>query len=304
VNEVVFGTRGSDLALAQAKLARQRFESIHPDVSTQEVVITTSGDSWRPEQAPVSGGGKGLFTREIESALLAERIDVAVHSLKDLPAAEPDGLLIGAVLPRADPADVLILRNRRSIDELTPGAILATSSIRRTRHLLWARPDLNIQPLHGNVPTRLRYLANDQHIAGIVLARAGLDRLGIATLEGSLAFETFHFSTEDLSPIMLPAIGQGIVALQCRAADTATRERLARIDDPTTAIIAAAERALLRLLDGDCDLPIGVRTSHTPHGLHMEAWLFPPSSTGAPVIAAATAITPEDVARSVFNQLL
>lgn len=224
------------------------FRAAVPDLADADaletVVIRTTGD--RVTDRPLAEiGGKGLFCKEIESALLERRIDVAVHSMKDLPTWLPDGLVLAAVLEGADPRDVLISRGGERLAELPHSTLLGTTSPRRQAQVLARRPDLRITLLRGNVQTRLERIR-----AGVVdatlLAKAGLDRLGLDP--GGIPLEPEE---------MLPACGQGIVALECRADDAATRDLLVRVDHGPTAIRARAERAVLEAIDGSCHTPVG-----------------------------------------------
>jgi hydroxymethylbilane synthase len=240
------GTRGSALARKQTALAVARLLSAVPGLPEPEVVeITTTGDA--VTDRPLADiGGKGLFAKEIETALLDGALDLAVHSLKDLETMLPDGLEIAALLPREDPRDALVSPVARSIDGLPSGATVATSSVRRAAILKSLRPDLLVEPMRGNVNTRLRKLANKEADA-LILAMAGLRRLAI--------------DSPDISPIhvatMLPSACQGVVALQCRSGDEELQDLLLGVNDADTHATSVAERALLAALDGSCRTPIG-----------------------------------------------
>jgi hydroxymethylbilane synthase len=237
-------TRGSALAMWQAARARETLLRAAPGLNVRVLVMRTSGD--RLSGKVRAAGGKGLFVKEIEDALLAGRADVAVHSLKDMPARLPSGLVLGGVLRRADPRDALVSRSGRDLRSLPPNPRVGTGSPRRAALLLRARPDVRIMPLAGNVPTRLRRLA-ERRLDAIVLAGAGLDRLGFS---GRIA--------ERLSPrSFVPSPGQGIVALECRAGDRTVRRLLAAVTHRASWTEARAERALLRAVGGDCNLPLG-----------------------------------------------
>jgi len=243
------GTRGSPLALAQAAEVRARLAAAHPTLAAPDAVvivpIRTTGD--RVTQGSLAElGGKGLFTKEIEEALRAGTIDLAVHSLKDMETALPPGLAIAAVLPREDPRDALIAaQGCTAIAALPRGAIVGTASIRRKAQLLHARPDLKVVPLRGNVGTRLQKLAAGE-VDATVLAVAGLKRIG----------RTDCVSCVLAAEEMLPAVGQGVIAVEARADDARMRMLLAAIDDSATAACATAERAMLAALDGSCRTPI------------------------------------------------
>jgi hydroxymethylbilane synthase len=241
------GTRGSPLALAQASLVRARLATAH-GVAAERVelkVIRTTGDVIR-DRPLAEVGGKGLFTKEIEEALLAGDIDIAVHSAKDMPTVLPPGLSIAAVLPREDPRDVFISHKAATLRALPVGAIVGTASLRRQALVKRARPDLTVVNFRGNVETRLRKL-EEGVVDATLLALAGLNRLGLA--EAATA----------ILPIdeFLPAVGQGIVALEARDGDARTRALIEPINAPEDATALAAERAFLAVLDGSCRTPIG-----------------------------------------------
>jgi hydroxymethylbilane synthase len=241
-------TRGSALALRQTALVRARLIAAHADLAAagaiEIVTIRTTGD--RVQDRPLAEiGGKGLFAKEIEEALRDGRADLAVHSLKDLETRLPAGLELAAILPREDPRDALLARGAACFATLPHGAKVGTSSLRRRAQLLWRRPDLAIVPLRGNVDTRLRKLASGE-VDAIVLALCGLERLGRAGL-----------ASEILEPeLMLPAVGQGALAVECRAGDETVRTLLRPLADPDTALCTGAERAMLAALDGSCRTPI------------------------------------------------
>ena len=240
------GTRGSPLALAQAHEVRGRLMTAHavPESLIEIVVIRTSGD--RIQDRPLSEiGGKGLFTKEIEEALLAGGIDCAVHSMKDMPTVLPDGLEISCLLAREDVRDAFLSPRAASLGQLPPGAVVGTSSLRRQAQVLRLRPDLRVVPFRGNVQTRLRKL--EEGVAdATLLACAGLRRLGLADkITAPLATDAF-----------LPAIAQGAIGIETRISDIRMRALLAPLDHPETSVCIAAERALLARLDGSCRTPI------------------------------------------------
>jgi hydroxymethylbilane synthase len=240
------GTRGSPLALIQAGAAREALVTAH-GLDPEAVVIvpiSTTGDRER-NRSLAEIGGKGLFTKEIEEALLEGAIDIAVHSMKDLPAELPDGLAIAAMLPREDPRDAFISPVAPTLQALPRGARLGSSSVRRAAQALHLRPDLEIVPFRGNVETRLKKLEAGV-AAATFLAMAGLNRLGL----GGTA--TAIMSVEE----MLPALAQGAIGLETRAADTAVIDLVQAVDDPATAAAVAAERGFLKALDGSCRTPI------------------------------------------------
>lgn len=245
--EIRVGTRGSPLALAQASEARRLIAAaagVIPE-AVAIVPIRTTGD--RITDRPlIEAGGKGLFTKEIDEALLDGRVELAVHSAKDMPTRMPDGMVIAACLRRADVRDAFISNVARSIDALPQGAVLGTSSLRRAAFARRERPDLKIVDLRGNVETRLKRLEEGKADA-ILLAYAGLLRLGLADHVTSLLDPGFW----------LPAAGQGVIAITARQDDAGTRALLAKIDDAPSSIALTAERAFLAVLDGSCRTPIG-----------------------------------------------
>jgi hydroxymethylbilane synthase len=245
---LTIGTRGSPLALAQAGEVEARLRAAHPALGREGAiarsVIKTTGDKVL-DRPLYEMGGKGLFTKEIEEALLDGRIDLAVHSVKDLPAFLPPGLAVVCILPREDPRDVLVSAKARSIAELLRGARIGTSSPRRQAQILALRPDLEIVGLRGNVETRLRKI-RDGEADATLLALAGLRRLGLEA-EATAVLDSSEF---------LPAVGQGALGIECRADDARVRDLLAPLNDPESAASVAAERALLAALEGSCRTPI------------------------------------------------
>lgn len=262
------GTRGSKLALRQAAELCQRLIAAHPELATagalETIVIRTTGD--QVTDRPLADiGGKGLFTKELEEALKDQRIDLAVHSLKDMPAPLPDGLALACHLPREDARDALIAPKVHTLKDLAPGASVGTSSPRRQAQLLHARPDLKIVPLRGNVDTRLGKIGSGVADA-TVLALAGLKRLG---REGEV---TAILSTDE----MLPAAAQGVIAVEIRGEDGRARSLLAAIDHRPTALCATAERALLEVLDGTCRTPIAAHASLDGNRISLDAMVLTP----------------------------
>lgn len=239
------GTRGSTLALAQSGQVRRLLSG--GEAAHEIQVIETSGDR-NPQASLRRIGGKGVFTKEIEKELLEGRIDIAVHSLKDLPTEETPGLVLGAFLRREDPRDALVARDGRAFDALPPGAKIGTSSLRRQSQLLARRPDLAVQDLRGNVPTRIAKVT-DGRLDAVVVAAAGLARLGLIQAATELLDEAW----------MLPAPGQGILAIQIRASDRTTADVVRGLDDADSRAEATAERALLSGLGGGCLVPVGGR---------------------------------------------
>jgi len=241
------GTRGSPLALVQARTVRSQLAAAlgrHEDTIELKIIRTT-GDTI-VDRPLTEEGGKGLFTKEIEEALLSGGIDLAVHSAKDMPTVLPKGLMLTACLEREDPRDVFISKKAREVARLPQGAAIGTASLRRQAIVKRARPDLRIVPLRGNVETRLRKLDEGEADA-IVLALAGLKRLGLAD-RATRVMEADEF---------LPAVGQGAIAIETRENDTRTRELVAKINHADTLAAISAERAFLAVLDGSCKTPIG-----------------------------------------------
>ncbi len=247
---LIFATRPSRLARWQTQAVIQKLQAVWSDLACDELVIKTRGDRELDKPLPEIGG-KGLFTSELEQALFSGEVQAAVHSLKDLPTDTPPGLVIGVVPERADARDVLICPAGHTVDELPQGALVGTSSIRRGAQLLARRPDLKIAPLRGNVDTRLRKVFDGEYDA-IVLAAAGVTRLGQE-----------HEITQYLPyEMMLPAPGQGALAVQCRADDLITRNLLLAIEDRPSHLAVAAERAFLNTLGGGCSLPVGAYATY------------------------------------------
>jgi hydroxymethylbilane synthase len=252
---VRIGTRGSRLALWQADHVAARLRREHPGLGVERVVLSTAGD--RVVDVALSKvGDKGLFTRELEEALVEGRVDVAVHSLKDLPTEMPDGLALGAVPEREDPRDALVGPFTGGLDGLPAGARVGTSSLRRRAQLLARRPDLRVVDLRGNVPTRLEKVERGECDAA-VLALAGLRRLGLEHAAGCV------LEPEE----MLPAVGQGALAVQCRRGDSHVRALLGPLDHGPTRLAVAAERGLLARLEGGCQVPVGCLAA--PLGTHL-----------------------------------
>jgi hydroxymethylbilane synthase len=241
---VTIGTRGSRLALWQAEWVRAQIERRFPGTAVALAVIKTQGD--KILDVPLAQvGGKGLFVKEIEAALLDGRVDLAVHSMKDMPAEVPEGLAIGAVPERETATDVLVSRGALPLRGIEPGGVIGTSSLRRAAQIRHLRPDLTVVPLRGNVETRLAKLDGGE-LAGIVLAAAGLKRLGLA-----------ERASEHLPPdVMLPAVGQGALCVEVRREDPVIGPIVAALDHRESRLAVSAERAFLRRLQGGCQVPI------------------------------------------------
>lgn len=306
MQRIILGTRASALALAQTELCRAALLGAWPHLEVAVETFVTRGDRKLDlDLRQVPAGGKGLFTRELEEALLDRRIDVAVHSLKDLPGHQPPGLMLGAVLPRAATADVLIARHPGGLDALPQGATVGTSSVRRARQLQWLRPDLRIVEWRGNVQTRLRKLAERPECAGIVLAQAGLDRLGFPVSSGSIDWEGATFPVTSLEDRMLPAIGQGVIGLQIASARGDVASVLASVNDSATWTAVRGEREMQRILAGDCTLPVGVRTTVRDGVMRMEAVLFgAEGASPSTATAEGSKTAPETVAALLCERLV
>jgi hydroxymethylbilane synthase len=263
------GTRGSALALAQAHELRARLMRAHaaPEAAFAVVAIRTTGD--RVQDRPLAElGGKGLFTKEIEEALIAGAIDVAVHSMKDMPTVLPDGLEITALLPREDVRDAFVSRRHAGIDALPRGAVVGSSSLRRRAQLLHRRPDLTLVEFRGNVQTRLRKL-EDGVAEATFLAVAGLRRLGMPEV-----------ARAPIGPDeMLPAVAQGAIGIEARTGDEAVAALLAPLHDVPTGIALAAERAFLAGLDGSCRTPIGGLAVLDDGGLRLRGEIIRPDGS-------------------------
>lgn len=266
------GTRGSALALRQTEIVREAVSRVQPDVNVETVVIKTSGD-WTPEQGenPLDrrGGGKALFAKEIEEALLDGRIDAAVHSMKDMETVLPEGLSIPCMLPREDVRDAVILKNKndeiKSLADLPVGSVIGTCSLRRQGFLLSARPDLKVETLRGNVGTRLEKLQAG-NLAGIMLAQAGLNRL---KLDNNVSF---------LLPVeeMLPAAGQGAIGIEIKEKSDDLLSIFGQINCPDTLMRVNCEREVLAILGGSCHTPIGVHAVLEQDQLWLRACLISP----------------------------
>jgi len=272
VAKITLGTRGSELARAQALLVEKATRSVRPNVAIETKIIVTRGDN--AKVVDLNAGRKGLFTAEIERALLAGEVDVAVHSAKDLPSQTNPEVQIAAVLPRAPINDVLISKHSGGLASLPYGATVATGSVRRQRQLHWKRADLRVVDLRGNVPTRLRKLAENEW-DGIVLARAGLERLGFSSAQNGIDCEGRQFFLEILPyEIFLPAGGQGIIALQIRCDDQSTKAFLESVSDRETLLCLHAEREFLCRLHGDCNFPVGVHATISNGKMKLRAQVF------------------------------
>ena len=286
--KIIIGTRGSDLALWQANHVKASLETRFPDRSFEILSIKTTGDRIL-DTALSKIGDKGLFTKEIESALMSGEIDLAIHSLKDLPTTLPDGLCIGAVTSREKANDVLISKKAKSIGELPPDAEVATGSLRRKSQLLNLRPDIKVVDMRGNVPTRIeKFLASD--LDAMILAYAGIHRLGLDE----------HIANVISVREMIPAVGQGAIAVEARADDREIRDLANKINDTDTELCITAERAFLRELEGGCQVPIGGHAVRVDGGVRLDG--FVGSLDGSRAIRESTTGVPDD-AKSIGQRL-
>ena len=287
--KIRIGTRGSPLALAQARQVAARLASAHALAPEQceLVIIKTTGD--RITDRPlIEAGGKGLFTKELEEALFARDIDLAVHSMKDMPAVLPDGLEISAILEREDPRDAFVSLKYKSLAEMPEGAVIGTSSPRRQAQVLRARPDLEVVGFRGNVETRLRKL--EEGVADATfLACAGLNRLGLSQ----------HITERMDIDVMLPAVAQGAIGIEIRSDDLDTTRLVAPLNDAPTAVCVAAERAYLAQLEGSCRTPIAGYARLRDGALVIRGEIL--STDGAEAYAADTTGAPE-IARRLGEQ--
>lgn len=288
---VVLASRRSSLARRQTELVAGALRRAWPGLETEILLITTQGDRARHHPLPEIGG-KGLFTQDLEQALRDGRADLAVHSLKDLPIEEANGLTVGALPPRADAREVLVAAGPQRLMDLPAGAVVGTSSLRRQAQLLAVRPDLLVRPIRGNVETRIRKVRQGRFDA-VLLAAAGMLRLGLSDLIAEwLGFE-----------VMLPAPGQGALAVQCRREDAAVLRLLERIDDATTRAAVLAERAFLRELGGGCSAPVAAYAHFEGTGLNLAGMVA--SLDGREVIrVAGTGQDPHRLGEAVARDAL
>jgi len=267
---IKIGTRGSELAIAQANQVKNEILKCNSDIKSGDIEIIpikTSGDKFIDQNLSLIGG-KGLFTKEIEEALLDKQLDLAVHSMKDMPAELPDGLAIRAILEREEASDAFISHKYMSLQHLPQGAVIGTSSIRRKAVLLNYRPDLKIIDFRGNINTRLRKL-KEQNIDGIILATAGLKRVGISSV----------ITKRISSDIMVPAIGQGAVGVECRVNDSKIQEIINKFNHADTEFCVGLERKFMLDIDGSCKTPIACYTKHIGEKVQMKASIIHPDGS-------------------------
>lgn len=293
MRKVLIGSRGSALAMVQARWVESELRRYHPDAEFEIVAIRTKGD--RIQNTPLAQiGGSGLFVKELELALLEGSIDVAVHSLKDLPTRLPEGLTLGAIGPREDVRDALVSRLGLPLEGLPPGARIGTSSLRRAAQLYHYRPDLVISNVRGNIDTRLRK-AEGEELEGIVVAAAGLKRLGY----------TERITQYIPLEICLPAVGQGALAIEVRSRDEAMRSLLAPLNDEATERAVRAERSFLQSLGGGCHVPIGAYARAEGDRLELEGMVA--SSRGERLLRAkqqASSEEPEHLGQRLAERML
>ena len=304
---IVVGTRGSDLALVQATATEAALAEAFPNIPFSRKVIKTTGDRRTDvslsEVAKAEGTfDKGVFIKELEEALDSGEIDIAVHSLKDMPTTLEERFEIAAVLERAPVRDILVTRQPGGIEALPEGARIGTSSVRRAMQIKWLRPDLTIHDIRGNVPTRLKKLAEGSDYDAILLAEAGLIRLGLIPLSSEEdAKSEFVKGFQDLhverlaEQSFLPAAGQGAIALEIRSHDARSRVLAHTIGHAETWIRIRAEREFLRMLNGGCHTPVGVSSSIVGEQLHLKAIVFPETG-GIPRTADASGLANDPIA--------
>ena len=268
MQRVVIGTRGSALALWQARHVAELLRARHSGIEIEEKILKTEGDEDQSSTI-VSLGAVGVFVRRLEQALLAGEVDVAVHSLKDLPSDQPTGLLVAAVPERHDPRDAIVTRDGKSLEELAAGTVVGTGSLRRRAQLLHARPDLRVESIRGNVDTRVGRVKQGSMDA-IVLALAGLERLGI----DDVGVRPIH------PKVCLPAVGQGALAIEARVDDRATREIVESLTHEPSLAAVTAERAFFRRLGGGCQAPASAHASVDGARLHVDALVADPGRRG------------------------
>ena len=266
-DQLTFATRPSALARWQTQHVISELKAQWPDLDCKETIITTKGDRVLDKPLPEIGG-KGLFTYELELAILEERVDAAVHSLKDLPPDDTSGLIVDVFPHRADVRDVWICPQGFSLDDISAGSIVGTSSTRRAAQLLAYRPDLKVEPIRGNVDTRIRKAVEGQYDA-IILAAAGVTRLGLDE----------HITQYLPFDVMLPAPGQGALGIQYRAEDTETLQLLKALDHTITCMAVTAERAFLAALGGGCSMPVGALASVDGDTIQLQGVIAAPDGS-------------------------
>jgi hydroxymethylbilane synthase len=305
---VIIATRGSALALAQSNMMLRQCQAAFPQYDIQLRVIRTTGDKLQAESSSEVDLPKGLFTKELEVTVLNGEADLAVHSLKDLPTELPPGLTLGAVTKRADVRDVLIYRRKAdqfaSLASLPSGFVIATSSPRRQAQLLHHNPGLTVVPIRGNVPTRLKKLADQSELGGLVLAMAGLHRLGyIISPDGALSgpdvpqgLIALPLSLDD----MLPCVGQGALGIEIRDRDPRAVAICSALNDSVTQSCALAERAFLRAMGGGCQTPVAAYAEMEQAQIRLRAVSF---ESGKPQFAECRGTDPEQLGQAVAGEV-
>lgn len=278
LSQLILGTRGSELALTQTTMVTAALNAAHPALPITRQIIQTSGDKRQDlrfsEFSGVAHVDKGIFIKELEIALAERQIDAAVHSLKDVPSDLAAGFEIAAVLPRAAIEDVLITRDACTLETLPQGARVGTSSVRRAAQLKWLRPDVQIVEIRGNVPTRVKKVLGEQPLDAVLLAAAGLLRLGLMK-DGRIAIDGQSLHALTLDPVtFLPAAGQGAIAIECRAGDAEVKAALRVLNDEETEARVTAEREFLKILGAGCQTPVGAHTWVSGGELHMAVRVF------------------------------
>ncbi len=291
IEKITLGTRGSELALTQTNMVTADLQTAHPHLRIERQIIQTSGDKRQDlrfsEFSDVAQVDKGIFIKELESALESGQIDAAVHSLKDVPSDLAAGFTIAAVLPRAAIEDVLITAQPCTLATLPQGARVGTSSVRRAAQLKFLRPDVQIVEIRGNVPTRVKKVLGENALDAVMLAAAGLLRLGL--MQGDqIAIEGQTLSALTLDPVtFLPAAGQGAIAIECRAGDEATITAIRALNHAETESRVTAEREFLKILGAGCQTPIGAHTWIKDSQLHMAVRVFNEAALSLPPVERA-----------------
>lgn len=291
MRELVIGTRKSHLAVTQSNWVRTRLLELYPDLSIELEKIVTKGDKVL-DVTLSKVGGKGLFVKEIEQALLDKQIDLAVHSLKDMPAELPKGLVIGCIPVREDARDCLLSRDGLTLEELPTGSMVGTSSLRRQAQILAIRPDLTVKSIRGNLDTRIAKL-RDGKFDAIILAVSGLKRLNLSD----------EISEYLSTAAMLPAVGQGALAIECRENDKEILNLLQGIHDPVTGNSVKAERAFLQAIEGSCHLPVAGYGIWKEDRVHLTGLVASP--TGKPLIKGIEiGVNPIEVGKQLAQKLM
>lgn len=310
-SSLTLGTRGSELALTQTRMVTEALQSVHPALTVVRQIIQTSGDKRQDlrfsEFNAQANVDKGIFIKELEIALENGEIDAAVHSLKDVPSDLAQGFTIGAVLPRAAIEDVLVTAQPYTLETLPHGARVGTSSVRRAAQLKWLRPDVEIVEIRGNVPTRVKKVLGEQPLDGVLLAAAGLLRLGL--MQGNqIHIEGQTISALTLDPtLFLPAAGQGAIAIECREGDEATVQAVRTLNDAETEARVIVEREFLKLLGAGCQTPVGAHTWVKGDQLTMAVRVFNEADLSQPPVeleATGSVSDPKALAAKLAKQVL